>query len=250
MNPHYIVLVGWIWSLLGKPVYFWRNHAKMNWMTKVAARFARRVFYTSPYACTRVFPHAVQMPVGIDTTLFTPELVPPHAHKKILFLGRLSPVKRPELFIAAAALLPLGYEVHIYGDDPTPSQEYGDTLKKQAGRNTFFHPSVKNYETPAIYHAHDLYVNLTPRGSMDKTVLEAVACGIPTLVVNDSFADTVAPSSIARGETPEELAQSIVALTLLSPSVQKAQTTTAREHVVNTHSLERLAKVLYTYITS
>ena len=43
MNPHYILLGGLYWKLRGIPIYFWRNHAKMNLMTRsTLSRYARR----------------------------------------------------------------------------------------------------------------------------------------------------------------------------------------------------------------
>ena len=183
MNPHYIVLSGWLFVLMGKPMFFWRNHARMNVMTRIAARFARRVFYTSPFACTRVFPHAMQMPVGIDTEVFKSVAGETAKEKSLLFFGRLSPVKRPELFIRAVNMLP-EYTVDIFGDVQNGSAEYGAELRKSAGKHIQFHDAVTNREAPQIYFAHEIYVNLTPEGSMDKTVLEAASCGSLVLVTN------------------------------------------------------------------
>ena len=244
MNPHYVLLGGLYWKFKRIPVFFWRNHAKMNLMTRIAAVFSKNVFYTSPYACTSVFTHALQMPVGIDTRLFIPGKIETHVAKKILFLGRLSPVKQLELFIEAGTLLP-HYEFHIFGDAPRHDQTYAEDMKKKAGKNIFFHPSVKNVDTPAIYHSHDLYVNLTPEGSMDKTVLEAVACGIPTLASNKSFSDLLPPQAILSPATKEELARRITRIVEMKNEEQKMILEHSRSVVVMKHSLEKLATMLY-----
>lgn len=219
----------------------------MNLMTRIAAAFSKNVFYTSPFACMSIFTHAIQMPVGIDTHLFTPS----HGEKdigtqkKILFLGRLSPVKRAELFIEAGRLTPDGYEFHLYGDAPPQDQKYATDIKSTAGANVFFHPSVKNEDTPLVYRAHDLYVNLTPEGSMDKTVLEAIACGIPVLVSNTSFSEVLPPTSLLSPITTEQLAHQIVACTSVAKKDQKAILEHSRSLVVLKHSLEKLATMLY-----
>ncbi len=247
MNPHYVLLGGLYWRIVSIPVFFWRNHAKMNLMTRIAAAFSKKVFYTSPFACMSIFTHAIQMPVGIDTHLFTPS----HGEKdigtrkKILFLGRLSPVKRAELFIEAGRLTPDGYEFHLYGDAPPQDQKYATDIKSKAGANVFFHPSVKNEDTPLVYRAHDLYVNLTPEGSMDKTVLEAIACGIPVLVSNTSFSEVLPPTSLLSPVTTEQLAHQIVACTSVAKKDQKAILEHSRSLVVLKHSLEKLATMLY-----
>ncbi len=138
MNPHYIVLAGLFWKWRGVRMYLWRNHALMNIKTRIAAWFSERVFYTSPYACTRTFAHAVQMPVGIDTNIFHPEqnIIP--EERSVLFLGRLSGVKRPELFVEATNLL-TDFGVHIYGDEPGGSTSYRRALEVRAGGRITFH---------------------------------------------------------------------------------------------------------------
>jgi glycosyltransferase involved in cell wall biosynthesis len=246
MNPHYVLMGGLYWKMQGTPIFFWRNHAKMNLMTRIAAGFSKNVFYTSSYACMSVFKHALQMPVGIDTHVFMSSTIKKETRlpKKILFLGRLSPVKRVELFIEAGTLLGEAYELHVYGDDPSKEKKYGESLMAKAGPNVFFHPAVQNNDTPMVYHAHDLYVNLTPEGSMDKTVLEAIACGIPTLVANASFADVVPAQFCLDPVTKEQLAKKIVECTSMKKGEEDMMIAHSQSIVVREHSLEKLATML------
>jgi glycosyltransferase involved in cell wall biosynthesis len=251
MNPHYIMLGGVYWIIARIPVFFWRNHARMNIMTSIAAHFAKHVFYTSPFACTSRYAHARQMPVGIDTHVFAPEVDDREKKggvKKILFLGRLSPVKRVELFLAMAPLLPHGYEVHVYGDAPAKDQMYYATLTQHIPSNVFFHRGVTNDETPEIYRAHDVYVNLTPEGSMDKTVLEAAACGVSVLVSNTSFSGTLPDFSIVKEVTPSHLVQALVSIAEMSDEEKKNVSITTRKNIIENHSLEKLAIMLYNYM--
>lgn len=251
MNPHYIMLGGIWWMLARTPIYFWRNHARMNIMTRIAARFASLVFYTSPFACTSRYAHARQMPVGIDTNLFVVHEETEDKNtrpKKILFLGRVSPVKRVEVFIETAKYLSPAYEFHIYGDAPKKDLTYYETQRAQAGTNVFFHTGVTNTETPEVYRMHDLYVNLTPEGSMDKTVFEAAACGVPVLVSNTSFRGTVPEISITSDVSPKYLAERIVSI--LEQGTEKRQNTNTetRKLIVTNHSLAKLATMLYNYM--
>ncbi len=250
MNPHYIVLAGWYWKLKNTPLFLWRNHARMNRMTQIAAPMARKVFYTSPYACTAVYPHAVQMPVGIDTDFFISGAGDDthSTKKKILSLGRISPVKKLEILTGAAALLSSDYEVHIYGDAPAQDQSYVESLKARAGKNVFFHGAVKNDETPALYRSHDVFVNLTPKGSMDKTVLEAVACGALTISANESFMGVIPQSHILSNSSPESLAEYIEDICLTSDVKKDEIRRNARTQVIENHSLAKLGDMLYNYI--
>ncbi len=254
MNPHYIVLAGLYWKYKNIPMFLWRNHARMNRMTQIAAPMARRVFYTSPYACTAVYANAVQMPVGIDTDFFIPEARAGNdihsAKKKILSLGRISPVKKLEILIDAATLLSSDYEVHIYGDAPVQDQGYLEGLKAKAGKNVFFHGAVKNDETPALYRSHDVFVNLTPKGSMDKTVLEAVACEILTIAANESFAGAIPPDHFLpnTNASAEFLAECIHSICLKNDIEKDEIRRNARTQVIENHSLAKLGDMLYNYI--
>lgn len=248
MNPHYILLYGLMWRIFGKDIYFWRNHARMNVMTRLAAPFARRVFYTSPFACTARYVHGVQMPVGIDTNVFALNKESRTRTKKILFLGRISPVKKIEILVASAQFLPEECEVHIYGDAPAKDRSYLENLKATAGKNVFFHSSVKNDETPTVYHDHDIFINLTPKGSMDKTVLEAASCGLSVLVANESFLSILSPDSYLEEPTAEVLAQKIIANVNLPEGIHTERIREARERIIMHHSLAKLGETLYTYI--
>ncbi len=244
MNPHYIVLAGWFWRLKKKKIFFWRNHAKMNVLTRIAASFARRVFYTSPYACTRIFSHAVQMPVGIDMSVFQPQADVNRRDHTVLLLGRLSPVKRPEIFMEASTLVPQ-YSFHSYGSVQEGAHAYHAMLEEKSQGHVTFHSAVPNYETPKIYSAYDIYVNLTPEGSMDKTVLEASACGALVLVANTSFKGLVPEECLISGQSPEALASHIRVLTELPRETKEAYRVQLQRMVAEKHSLTQLVTELH-----
>lgn len=248
MNPHYILLAGLYWKYTGKKIFFWRNHAKMNWMTRIVAPCAEHVFHTSPHACTAKYAHAVQMPVGIDTNLFSFEPRALIGAKKILSIGRISPVKKLEILLSAIEFLPKEYELHLYGDAPSHDEKYLEALKKEAQSNVYFHGSIENYRTPEIFKSHHVFVNLTPAGSMDKTVLEAVACGTPTIVANDSFLDTLNERSYIGDVSPQSVAERITEFLTMDESVSLQLREDARKKVVEKHSLEKLASLLSSYI--
>ena len=243
MNPHYILLGGLIWRLTNKPIFFWRNHAKMNVMTRIAAVFARRVFYTSPYACTRIFAHARQMPVGIDTTLFKAQESLHRRKGSVLFLGRLSPVKRPELFIDAVKKLS-SCEVRVYGDEPKGDSAYLERITSNAPSFVTFHPSVPHYETPVLYATHDIFVNLTPEGSMDKTVLEAAACGALVLVSNSSFKDLIPDMCLLKGDSAFQIAEQLTTLANIDETEKDTYREQLQTMVQEKHSLKKLMEEL------
>ena len=47
LTPHYVVLGGWLWRLLGKEIVLWYNHTFVDWWLWVAEKFANQILTTS-----------------------------------------------------------------------------------------------------------------------------------------------------------------------------------------------------------
>lgn len=191
MNQEYVIL-GWgIWKLFGKKVHFWRNHRQGNSFTRLAVIMSNQVFCTSPQSFTAQFKKTKLMPVGIDPDLFKPDLTVNKRRRSILALGRISPVKRLEILIAVLLKFQkknIDLTVTIVGSPISPLDKvYEQKLHKLAdplvrtGRLDF-RPAVPHVQTPILYNQHEIYVNMTSPGSMDKTIFEAMACGVNTVV--------------------------------------------------------------------
>lgn len=211
MNQEYVLLGGVFWLLSGKRVVLWRNHKMGSLFTRIAALLSHAVCYTSPSAYVASFGNAVQMPIGVDTDSFKPRGAADP--RSILFLGRLDAVKRPEVFLQALDVLAkkgVAFRADIVGD-PTPGREqFALELKEKFASvpNVSFKAAISNAEATAAYNSHAVYVNLTPSGSFDKTIGEAMASGcvvvaqndaVRAVVPKDSFVDISSANSVARG---------------------------------------------------
>lgn len=200
MNQEYVLLGGIFWKILRKKVYFWRNHPKGSLLTKIAVFLSDKIFCASDSAFVVKYKKTKIMPVGIDTDMFKHEIRDTKYEirsNKILFLGRMDRIKRPDLLIEALNILNnqnTDFICNFYGD-PTPNTgDYYESLKKQVEKYRLinkvnFYRGVSNYETPKIYSEYKIFVNLTPSGSMDKTILESVSCGCIPVVINTFFID-------------------------------------------------------------
>lgn len=191
MNQEY-VLLGWkFWKLWGKTIYLWRNHAKGNFLTRLAVLFSDKVFYTSPKSYTAQFKKAVQMPVGIDTEFFKPDQSVSRIPKSILFLGRIAPVKRVLEFIDW--LKGRNFDlVTIAGSALPKDKDYENEVRIKVEKSDFrnkvkFIGTVTQEEARKLYQTHETYVNFTPSGSMDKTILEATTCETSIIVMNENL---------------------------------------------------------------
>jgi len=249
MNQEYVLLGGKFWWLLGKRVIFWRNHKMGSVWTHIAGFFAHTVCYTSPEAYVARFKNAIQMPIGIDTNLFKPSAAPAPAGT-ILFLGRLDAVKKSDVFLHAMEILRRdGNPAHadVYGDPTQGREDFARKLKADFAslKRVSFHAAVRNDETPAIYNAHAIYVNLTPSGSFDKTIGEAMACGCTVVAANDAVQSAVPPACLVDPQSVESVAAGLRAALALSPDKRKELAYKMRQYIVKEHSLALLASRLF-----
>lgn len=217
MNQEYILLAGFIWKLLGKRVYFWRNHYAGSLLTDVAATFCTKIFCTSKHSYTARYRKTVLMPVGIDTASFTHENSAARAPRSLLFLSRMSPSKRPEMFIDALGRVleqGISFRASLVGDPKKEDAAYYESLKSRAEYlglhdRLEFHPGVPNASVPSWYARHDIFVNCSPSGMFDKTLFEAAASGCRVITTSEDFKDAAGEEAYAHDA--EALAARIIA---------------------------------------
>ncbi|HEX8591412.1 MAG TPA: glycosyltransferase family 4 protein [Candidatus Paceibacterota bacterium] len=250
MNEEYVLLAGWLWRLLGKRSVLWRNHKEGSWHTRLAAQLVDTVCHTSSAAHVARFPNARTMPIGIDMTRFRPDAG--RSPNSILFLGRLDPIKRPEVFLEAMRQIAKtnpAVHANVYGD-PSPGREaYADSMRHTYKNlpNVTFHPGVANNETPSIYRGHTIYVNLTASGSFDKTIGEAMASGCVVVAANEAVAEALGPFAVPEGDT-ERVVKALDRALALAPKEAEVVGMRNRAYMERGHSLtlliERLRPIL------
>ncbi len=255
MNQEYVLLGGFFWKIMRKKIYFWRNHPSGGFLTHVAIWLSNKVFCTSKASFTAKYKKTVLMPVGINTSIFNTESrIKGQESKgnKILFLGRIAPIKKQELFIKALDLLDkkgVSFEANIYGDSLPKDEEYHQSLKAtvdKLGLNNKikFYKGVPNYQTPEIYNKHDIFVNLTPSGSFDKTILEATACGCLLVTTNESLSGEVDEKVIAEDKNPNGIAEKINFWINANEDERKNVSQKLQKYVLENHSLNTLINKL------
>lgn len=182
MNQEYVIL-GWVfWKLWGKKVYLWRNHVRGDWLTRFAVLVSNKVFYTSTQSFTARFTKAVKMPVGVDTDFFKPDPSTQRISNSVLFLGRISPVKKVLEFIES--IKENDYSATIAGPILPQDREYGEKVKQALTPKIKYIGPVTQEGARELYQTHETYVNMTPEGSFDKTIVEALASGMKLRVDN------------------------------------------------------------------
>jgi glycosyltransferase involved in cell wall biosynthesis len=192
-GQEFVLAAGWMWSLLRKPVYFWRNHYAGSLLTDAAASFCKKIFCTSRHSYTAKFPQTTFMPIGIDAQVFKPVPGVVRAPGSVLFFGRVAPSKRAEMLVDALKVLQgegVRCTASIVGSPLPKDAAYYGELRRQAqelGVGITFLPGVTNDKAPALYSAHSIYVNCSRSGMYDKTIFEAAACGCVSLAASDDW---------------------------------------------------------------
>ena len=217
MNPEYVILGGLFWRLLGKKIALWYTHKHVDLKLKIAEKFANIIFTASSESFRLKSKKVVVTGHGVDTEFFSPG--PKHFRgHRIVTAGRITPAKHIKEMIEA-----VGPDLIVAGVPITPTDYiYAKELESKAN----FIGSVSYM--PDFYRSADLFLSLSTTGSIDKSVLEALACGTPVLTTNEAF---------------KQVPQIYTELTNLSQAIKdnldKPQPS-LREWVIREHSLKRL----------
>ena len=103
-----------------------------------------------------------------------------------------------------------------------------------------------------MQRAH-VMVNMSATGSLDKAVLEAMACGLPVVTANEAFVHLLAPwreQLLTPPDDPESLAQHIRALMALDDDERAALGGALQALVQREHSMQRLVAQLLAVLRS
>lgn len=244
MNEEYVFLGGIFWRIFGKKIILWRNHKMDSWLTRLTVALSNSVCYTSPDAFVARYKNAVAMPVGVDTDFFVPP-ASPAPESTILFFGRLDPVKRAEIFIEALANVLIPFRADIYGSPTDANLHYAQHVVAQAqplvtkGALALY-PGISHERVRRIYQSHAIYVNLTPSGSFDKTIGEAMASGCIVVASNAVLRGVVRPECMVRDGDAKDVARGISVALSISARERIEEARKLRAYIEKNHSLKKL----------
>lgn len=224
MNPEYVVLGGLWWRWWGKRVALWYTHSSVTLSLRIATRLSH-VLLTASRESLRVKSNKVHvMGHGIDTAFFAPDAsVARGAH--VLSVGRLSPSKHHDLAIRAAARA--GREIRVIGDGP--ERKRMEEVARETGATVRFVGGVNQMQLRDEYRRAAFLIHASTTGSLDKVVLEALACDTPVLSIVAHLYEALPVQKVEA--TPESIAEA-----LERPPSSEPRAEAIRE----THSLQRL----------
>ncbi len=250
MNKEYVLLGGLLWKILGKKVVLWYAHYLINWSFKLATALSDVIVTSTKFACKIKSPKLQVVGQGVDIDLFKNFNVQKTGNK-ILFLGRISPVKDLEILLDAfkiAQNTKQDLQLSIVGVAAEGHEEYEEKIKQLAKqiKGVDFVGKVSHHKTAEIYNSHDLFVNLTCTGSFDKTTLEAMASEILVVVSNKSyyeiFPKQLHEKMIFQEKDPQDLARKILVLLGESGETKKQLGLGLRKIILENHSVKSMVQ--------
>jgi len=251
MNPEYTILAAPLARLFGKRVVSWYTHGTVSLRAKMMEKLTH-VVLTASAESFRLPSKKVQVTGhGIDIEQFKPADRQPSAELKLLTVGRISPTKDYESMIKALDVLRDAGDTQVRLDiigAPGLAEHAGylENLKKMASamgladRVTFV-GALPHAQIPSRLQSADVFINLSGTGSVDKAVLEAMACGCIVLTSNEAFKSMLPKELMIEQNNPEALAAKIRPFIQLSNAEIDALRQRLRQIVVERHNLNQLA---------
>ncbi len=265
MVPRYVLTAAPLAALYRKPITLWFTHRSNSRELRLATRVVHAVATAHESSFPFYSPKVHALGHGINTTAFYPADDLPADPPMILSLARLSPIKRHETLIRAAALLRDKYgdpplRIVIAGGAPTGQQnDYPEFLRSeierlQLGDRVTLWGAVPAGAVQGVLHQASLAFNGSPPGLFDKAVLEAMLCAVPTVVSNAAFNDLLGDYSdrlcIADGDDARALAEKLNGLLRLPAEARRAIGLVLRDRTAAAHSLDNLMDKLVALMTS
>ena len=258
-NPEYAIVV-WPWAFFyGKKIVSWYTHKSVTWKSRLMLVMSKKVLTASKKSFRIQSPKVQIIGHGIDTEKFKRQnskgkIASENSKFKIISVGRISPTKDLETMILAVKDLSeakKNIELAIYGDTGLEiDKSYLASLKELVKKSSLsdkvrFMPPVPYTEVAEIYKSADLFINLSLTGSLDKAVLEAMACEVPIITSNEGFNEMLKPFrdlTLTKSNNPAMLADKILRIKILNQSDKNALGANLRSMVVSSHSLDNLAE--------
>lgn len=248
MCPIYGILSFPLTKVFGKKLIQWYAHGSVTFQLKLINKLADTILTSSPEGLRIKSKKAKIIGQGIDTEWFKPhDSLKKGSELKIISIGRISSIKDQKTLIKALDILinqkgVKNIEVKIIGspiDDD--EKEYFEELKeliseKKMGNYIKFLGGLPYREMPNHYQSSNLVVNTSSTGSLDKVVLEAMACGCLVLSCNEAYEKVLEDKYRFEKGNVRELADKIFNLKdILKDEV-------LREIVIKDHNLDSLVE--------
>ncbi|MFA6099427.1 MAG: glycosyltransferase family 4 protein [Patescibacteria group bacterium] len=247
MTPEILVL-GWpVWFILRKKVFLWYMHRSVTWWLKVALWMSRKTFTGSDLSLRVDTPKKIVVGHGIDTEQFKPLDV--QRKPEVLWVSRIQPRKRLEDSLNFLSEFQrqnpdAPWSMRVIGS-AQGQENYLADMRREAERlgmadRIKFEGPMEHNALPDVFAQAAAFISTSQTGSLDKVVLESLACGTPVLAKGEEYAGL---AGVTR--TSDARAFRLLAEQISNPQVNME----ARGGIVRDHDLSRLIGVLVKYMS-
>lgn len=252
-NPEYTILIAPYAKLFRKKIVSWYTHKAVNWKLHLLNLLTDRIITASAKSCRLKNRKKIEVTGhGIDVNHFKKDERRVNDKFNIVSIGRIAPTKDCNTLVEAVEILVRNgmknIRVKIIG---TPvlarDREYYRNLlsaikeKELSEYVQCFGSGIAHNQILEEYLCSDLMVNLSHTGSVDKAVLEAMACERLVLTCNEAFVNILNDQRLLfEKKNPQDLAQKITKLMILSEDEKGEIGQRLRKEVVENHNLNNL----------
>lgn len=255
MIPLYALISAPLAKLTRTPLTMWYAHNHVDLKLKAAIAASRLVFTSVPQSMPIQTPKRRVVGQGINAERFKPAPVEPDRGPfTAVTVGRISPRKRLEVLVEAAEILKSrgrldDFRLLIIGREGLDEQAaYAAELKQRVadsglGGAVEFRGHLPHAQVPDLLRTCRAFVSMQDRTGFDKAVLEAMACGLPTVVSHDCYLPLLgeaAPRLHYRAGDATALADRLIALADTDPAARRELAEGPRSRVLAEHELGRL----------
>lgn len=253
MNPEYVLYGAAVWKLLRKRIGLWYAHGAVSIKLRLAVAFSNHILTSTAKGFRLKSKKCVIVGQGIDTEHFSP--APPHQSDvlELVTVGRISKAKNLEFLLRAVSELKkskINFRFQFVGSPQTKEEaDCLQNLKQRVeelglGSQVVFTGAINQRNLPALLQKCHIFLSAGETGSLDKTLLESIACGVTTLSSNEAYKDFASSSKAKLTFEPnnsEELTTLIAQAWSNRPAYESA-TKLLREEIVRNHSVVNLVK--------
>jgi glycosyltransferase involved in cell wall biosynthesis len=241
MNQIYVILGAPFWRAWGKRVGLWYTHGTVSKSLRLAEKCTHTIFTASAEGCQMKSDKIMITGHGIDTEHFKPNQ---SEEKKIdlVTVGRITESKNllQLVNILGEIRKKLDVSLTIVGATVTAEEQqyekklHAHVVTQNLSDQVHFIGRVSQADLPTVLNQSKIFVTVAQNGSLDKVVLEAMACGLPMV--------SMAPGTQSLGlrslqtDSTEKFSDAIVIA--LSKKLSFDQTN--RDLIVANHGLTRL----------
>ncbi len=233
--------------------------ARRMWTLMVSqANHADHVIVPSHHFAAKLIDQGVRTPLSVlsngleDSVLSeigtpSPRVVPPGDPLRVVWCGRLSPEKRPEVFLDAVARVP-GIRAEMFGDGVARNRVAAAAASLPDGRLSVHGGVPQSRVLQGMRDAHVLVSSSLDFDNQPMVVLEGIAAGLPVIVTDPELAELLPPGAGMVTRTPDAdgLARALQEL-LRDPARITAMSTAAIDHRVRVAQRTHLEALLTVY---